>query len=68
VVTSTYSEYYPAGLLIGQVTRVTRSGYGLIETATVTPSVNFNQLGTVMVVLSHPSGTSIPPIYGGGLR
>ncbi|MCY0879082.1 MAG: rod shape-determining protein MreC [Firmicutes bacterium] len=66
VVTSSYSEYYPAGLLIGQVTRVTRTGYGLTETATVTPSVNFNQLETVMVVLSHPSGTSIPPIYGGG--
>ncbi len=65
VVTSSYSEYYPPGLLIGQVVRVTKTAYGLTENAVVAPSVNFNQLENVMVVLSHPSGTSLPPIYGG---
>lgn len=65
VVTSSYSEYYPPGLLIGQVARVTKTAYGLTEQAVVIPAVNFNQLNTVMVVLSHPGGTSLPPIYGG---
>ncbi|NMP21244.1 rod shape-determining protein MreC [Sulfobacillus harzensis] len=65
VVTSGYSQYYPPGLLIGQVEQVQKTAYGLTETAVVTPSVNFNQLDNVMVVLSHPNGTSLPPIYGG---
>lgn len=65
VVTSGYSQYYPAGLLIGQVESVRKAAYGLTETAVVRPAVNFNQLNNVMVVLSHPSGTSLPPIYGG---
>lgn len=68
VVTSSYSQYYPPGLLLGQVSKISKTAYGLTETATVIPAVNFNQLDTVMVVLSHPSGTSLPPIYGGGAR
>ncbi len=68
VVTSSYSQYFPPGLLLGQVSKVTKNAYGLTETATVVPAVNFNQLGNVMVVVSHPSGTSLPPIYGGGSR
>ncbi len=68
VVTSSYSQYYPPGLLLGQVSKVTQTAYGLTETATVIPAVNFNQLENVMVVLSHPSGNSLPPIYGGGGR
>jgi rod shape-determining protein MreC len=68
VVTSSYNQYYPAGLLIGEVTKVAKTAYGLTETATVVPSVNFNQIDNVMVVLSHPSGTSLPPIFGGGSR
>jgi len=65
VVTSGYSEYYPPGLLLGQVTSVSKTDYGLTEVATVTPSVDFNRLSTVLVVESHPSGASLPPIYGG---
>ncbi len=68
VVTSSYSQYYPSGLLIGQVSRVSKSAYGLTETASVVPAVNFNQLQDVMVVLSHPGGATLPPIYGGGAR
>lgn len=68
VVTSSYNQYYPAGLLIGEVTKVSKTAYGLTETATVVPSVNFNQLDNVMVVLSHPHGTSLPPIFGEGSR
>lgn len=68
VVTSGYSQYYPKGLLIGQVTAVAKTQYGLTETATVTPSVGFNSLDRVMVVVSHPTVTSLPPVFGGGSR
>ncbi len=64
VVTSGLSQYYPKGLLLGQVIRVAPSSGGLTETATVKPAVNFNQLETVMVVLSHPVGESTPPLSG----
>ncbi|HBQ94188.1 MAG: rod shape-determining protein MreC [Firmicutes bacterium] len=66
VTTSGLSQYYPKGLLIGQVVSVTHNQYGLTETATIQPAVDFNRLETVMVVQSHPSGASIPPIFGGG--
>ncbi len=64
VVTSGLSQYFPKGLLLGQVIRVAPSAGGLTETATVKPAVNFNQLETVMVVLSHPAGESTPPLSG----
>ncbi|PSR37596.1 MAG: rod shape-determining protein MreC [Sulfobacillus thermosulfidooxidans] len=66
VATSGLSEYYPKGLLVGQVLSVSKNQFGLTETAIIKPSVDFNRLQTVMVVESHPSGTSIPPIFGGG--
>lgn len=64
VVTSGLSQYYPKGLLLGQVLSVAPSAGGLTETATVKPAVNFNQLETVMVVLAHPAGESTPPLAG----
>jgi rod shape-determining protein MreC len=66
IVTSSFSQYYPKGLLLGQVVRVSQSQYGLTETATVLPAVDFNRLDTVMVVESHPAGESAPPIALGG--
>jgi rod shape-determining protein MreC len=66
VTTSGYSQYYPKGLLVGQVVNVAKTQYGLTETATVKPSVDFNSLDRVMIVVRHPSGTSLPPIFGGG--
>ena len=68
VVTSGYSQYYPKGLLVGQVVHVTTTQFGLTETATVRPSVDFNSLARVMVVVNHPNTTSLPPIFGGGAR
>lgn len=65
IITSGYSQYYPKGLLIGQVVSVKHVQFGLTEQARVKPAVNFNRLQTVMVVLSHPSGNSVPPIFGG---
>ncbi|OLZ10843.1 rod shape-determining protein MreC [Sulfobacillus thermosulfidooxidans] len=66
IATSGLSQYYPKGLLIGQVVSVSHNQYGLTETATIKPAVDFNRLQTVMVVESHPSGASIPPVFGGG--
>lgn len=66
IASSGLSQYYPKGLLIGQVVSVSHNQYGLTETATVRPAVDFNRLQTVMVVESHPSGASIPPVFGGG--
>jgi rod shape-determining protein MreC len=62
VVTSGYSEYFPKGLLLGQVVQVAPSQYGLTETATVAPAVDFNRLDLVLVVVSHPRGGSVPPL------
>lgn len=66
VVTSGLSQYYPKGILVGQVSRVSTSQYGLTETATVVPSVDFNRLSRVMIVRQYPPGTSFPPIFGSG--
>jgi rod shape-determining protein MreC len=66
VATSGLSQYYPKGLLIGQVVSVSKNQFGLTETAVIEPAVDFNKLETVMVVESHPSDASIPPIFGGG--
>jgi len=65
VVTSGFSQYYPKGLLLGTVTAVHPGPYGLTETATVVPAVNFNRLETVMIVLAHPNGGSVPPLVTG---
>lgn len=66
VVTSGFSSYYPKGLLLGQVSKVDSTNFGLTKTAIVQPSVDFNQIQSVMIVLSHPQGVSAPPIFPGG--
>lgn len=65
VITSGFSQYYPKGLLLGQVLSVARTQFGLTETATVAPSVDFNRLESVMIVLQHPQGESAPPLTAG---
>jgi rod shape-determining protein MreC len=65
IVTSGFSQFFPPGLLIGRVTVVRPGPYGLTETATVVPAVDFNRLETVMIVLAHPSGGSAPPLITG---
>ncbi|MBX5466846.1 MAG: rod shape-determining protein MreC [Firmicutes bacterium] len=66
VVTSRFSQYFPPGLLIGRVVAVRHTQFGLTVTATVDPSVHFDQLATVMVVEYAPPGAVAPPLYGGG--
>jgi rod shape-determining protein MreC len=66
VVTSQFSQYFPEGLLIGQVASVRPTQFGLTVTATLEPSVHFDQLGSVTVIEQFPPGASVPPLYGGG--
>jgi len=65
IITSSFSHYFPKGLLLGEVSKVSIGPSGLTETATVVPAVNFSQLETVMVVLKHPAGEAAPPLNGG---
>lgn len=53
VVTSGLSEYYPKGIVIGTIKKVSREPNGLLLSATVTPAVDFNKLEEVFVVTSY---------------
>jgi rod shape-determining protein MreC len=50
VYTSGLGHRFPAGILVGHVTRVTRRDYGLYQQAEVTPSVDFSDLREVLVL------------------
>ncbi len=50
VYTSGLGQRFPAGILVGHVTRVTRRDYGLYQQAEVTPSVDFSELEEVLVL------------------
>ncbi len=55
VVTSGHDGVFPAGLMIGNVTRVDR-GAGMHLQIDVRPAVNFSHLDVVLVLLDAPSG------------
>jgi rod shape-determining protein MreC len=50
VVSSGLSETYPPGIQIGIIADVERESNGLVLSATVTPSVDFNKLEEVLVI------------------
>jgi rod shape-determining protein MreC len=50
VLTSGLGGAYPANLLIGQVTSVTKRDYDLFQTASVQPVVDYSQLQIVLVI------------------
>ena len=52
VVTSGLGGVYPKGIIIGRVRGISREDYGLLKVATGEPSVEFNRLERVMVVVS----------------
>jgi rod shape-determining protein MreC len=54
VVTSGLGNVFPPGLAIGKVARVTTKEYGLYQEVEVDPSVDFSDLGRVLVVLAPP--------------
>lgn len=55
VVTSGLSEYYPKGIVIGKIKKMTREPNGLLLSATVAPAVDFNKLEEVFIITAyHP--------------
>lgn len=50
VYTSGLGQRFPAGILVGTVTRVNRREFGLYQEAEVRPSVNFSELREVLVM------------------
>ncbi len=52
VITSGYSDIYPAALLIGEVIDIKPSADGLYQTAVIQPSVDVNSIEEVFVILS----------------
>jgi len=53
IVTSGYSGYHPAGLIIGNIEEVLMDPGGLTKVATIAPAVNFSHLEEVMVVTNY---------------
>lgn len=53
VITSGLGNIYPKGIKIGRVTRIQRENYGLTQHIEITPSVNFNQLEEVLVIVAE---------------
>lgn len=63
VYTSGLGHRFPAGILVGHVTRVTRRDYGLYQQAEVTPSVDFSDLREVLVLTT---GSRVPSDLNSG--
>jgi len=53
IVTSGYSGYHPAGLIIGNIEEVQMDPGGLTKHATIAPAVNFSHLEEVLVVTNY---------------
>jgi rod shape-determining protein MreC len=53
IVTSGTGGVFPKGLVIGEVTRTAREKYGLFQTVTVAPAVDFARLEEVLVLLKE---------------
>lgn len=58
VYTSGLGQRFPAGILVGHVTDVTRRDYGLYQQAVVTPSVDFSDISDV-IVLTNTSRANV---------
>ena len=53
IVTSGYSGYHPAGLIIGNIEEVQMDPGGLTKAATIAPAIDFNKLEEVMIVTNY---------------
>ncbi len=53
VVTSGFGNRFPRGLLIGVVKKVKKKPFGLFQEAEITPSVDFNKLEEVYILLKQ---------------
>jgi rod shape-determining protein MreC len=63
LVTSGLDSIFPRGITIGQLADV-RKGSGLYKDIAVTPAVDFNAIGAVLVVLDPPQTTGPSPAGG----
>ena len=75
IVTSGYSGYHPAGLIIGTIEEVQMDSGGLTKVATINPAVDFTHLEEVMVItnfqgfaesLAKTKGKQAVPTVKGG--
>jgi rod shape-determining protein MreC len=53
VITSGLGNIYPKGIRIGRVTKIEREDYGLTQNIEISPTVNFNQLEEVLVIVAE---------------
>ncbi|MGE5544207.1 MAG: rod shape-determining protein MreC [Bacillota bacterium] len=53
VVTSSFSELYPAGIMIGSIDKISAEPEALTKTATVIPAVDLDQIEEVLVVTNY---------------
>ncbi|MBF0528170.1 MAG: rod shape-determining protein MreC [Deltaproteobacteria bacterium] len=54
VVTSGLGALFPRGILLGTVTRVKKAGYDMFQDIEITPSVDFDHLEELLVILTTP--------------
>jgi rod shape-determining protein MreC len=55
VITSGLGNVYPKGILIGNISRIEREGYGITQKIEITPGVDFGRLEEVIVLTSSYS-------------
>lgn len=68
VVTTGLGCRFPAGLLVGRVTSVTRREFGVFQEVEITPAVDFSRLHEVLVLATEPTECRpgyVPPRRGG---
>lgn len=53
VITSGLGNIYPKGIKVGRVTKIEREDYGLTQNIEISPTVNFNQLEEVLVLVAE---------------
>lgn len=53
IVTSGLASRFPKGINIGEVTRVEKKKYGITQDVKITPSVNFNKLEEVFLIVER---------------
>ncbi|MBS3905948.1 MAG: rod shape-determining protein MreC, partial [Syntrophaceae bacterium] len=54
VVTSGLGGNFPKGLMIGEIKKVDKKGYGIFQYAELTPSVDFTRLEEVLIIKESP--------------
>ena len=61
VITAGLGEIYPKGIRVGTIIKVERETYGITQMIEVTPSVNFNKLEEVIILIKSDEPTIVAP-------